>query len=465
VNVPQPNQCAMSRPGKKILLINPWIYDFAAHDLWAKPLGLLLLGGYLKTRGHRMSLIDCLDVYSPWMGVAEAVRPSRNSFHCGKFFKEPVDKPLPLKLIPRTYSRYGISENAFWKGLHGVGRPDLVLVTALMTYWYAGPFHVIGIVKKAFPGVPIILGGIYAGLCHEHAAVKSGADFVFAGGETDCALALIDEILDAPSEKIQQPPYPALDLYPHLDSVCLVTSRGCPYRCAYCASSLLEDCFTQRNPHDVVEEITHWVEKFHVRDIAFYDDALLVNASSHFIPIIVGIIEKRIRCRFHLPNGIHAHGITREVADLMFHAGFKTIRLGLETIDPVRQVETGGKVNDQVVREAVEFLKEAGFSRRDIGVYLMAGLPGQPWEEVEAGIESVWQWGALPKIAEYSPIPGTSLWEKAVRCSSYDIAGEPLFQNNSILPCHWEGFSREDLTGIKTRLQKRVSESLNQEST
>jgi len=30
---------------KRILLINPWIYDFAAYDLWVKPLGLLSLGG------------------------------------------------------------------------------------------------------------------------------------------------------------------------------------------------------------------------------------------------------------------------------------------------------------------------------------------------------------------------------------------------------------------------------------
>jgi hypothetical protein len=198
-------------------------------------------------------------------------------------------------------------------------------------------------------------------------------------------------------------------------------------------------------------------------DMAFYDDALLVNAPSHLVPILNAIVEKRIPCRFHLPNGIHARGLTREIAELMFRAGFKTICLGLETINPTRQGETGGKVGNQDIRTAIEFLRDAGFSSRDIGVYLMAGLPGQPWQEVEEGIEAVWRWGAIPRVAEYSPIPYTSLWEHAVRCSPYDLEGEPLFQNNSILPCHWEGFSWDDLEGIKARLQGRIRNEMGRE--
>jgi len=446
----------MIRRRKRILLINPWIYDFAAYDLWAKPLGLLSLGGYLRTEGYRVFLIDCLDVDSPWMESEEKARLFRRPYHCGKFFKEPVEKPRPLTSIPRTYSRYGITEAAFWRGLHAVGRPDLVLVTSFMTYWYPGAFRVIALVKKAFPGVPVILGGIYATLCHEHAVVNSAADSVFAGGDVDHALALVREILGTPVQKTYGASYPVFDLYPQLQSVCLATSRGCPYRCVYCASSLLAGHFSQRRPRDVVDEIYRWVHEFHVTDIAFYDDALLINPSDHFLPLLEGILEKGIGCRFHLPNGMHARGLTGEVADLMFRVGFKTIRLGLETINPVKQVETGGKVDDEDVRRAIEFLKEAGFPSRDIGVYLMAGLPGQRWQEVEAGIEKVLQWGALPRIAEYSPIPHTALWTEAVRHSSYDLEREPLFQNNSILPCQWEGFSWEDLAAVKVSLQRRV---------
>ena len=52
---------------KKILLINPWIYDFAAYDFWLKPLGLLYLGSLLRQNSHQVHFIDCLDPYHPAM--------------------------------------------------------------------------------------------------------------------------------------------------------------------------------------------------------------------------------------------------------------------------------------------------------------------------------------------------------------------------------------------------------------
>jgi radical SAM superfamily enzyme YgiQ (UPF0313 family) len=301
-----------------------------------------------------------------------------------------------------------------------------------------------------------MLGGIYATLCHEHAEAYSGADLVFEGGGIDQILALVNDIAGIHPEKSQTGSYPLFDLYSPVESVCLVTSRGCPYRCAYCASFLLESRYSQRDAQDVLDEINHWVAGFSVGDIVFYDDALLVHADRHLIPILKEVIERDIPCRFHLPNGIHARGLTGEVADLMFRVGFKTVRLGLETINPTRQIETGGKVEVEDVKKAVMHLREAGFSSGEIGVYLMAGLPGQSCGEVEAGIERVWEWGATPKIAEYSPIPHTPLWEEAVRHSSYDIRDEPLFHNNSILPCQWEEFSCEDLRSLKSSLQRRL---------
>jgi len=47
----------------KILLINPWIYDFAAYDLWMKPLGLLYIAGFLEESGYDVSLINWMDRY------------------------------------------------------------------------------------------------------------------------------------------------------------------------------------------------------------------------------------------------------------------------------------------------------------------------------------------------------------------------------------------------------------------
>ena len=48
-----------------ILLINPWIYDFAAYDMWTEPLGLLYIAGLLRENGYRINLINCLDRHHP----------------------------------------------------------------------------------------------------------------------------------------------------------------------------------------------------------------------------------------------------------------------------------------------------------------------------------------------------------------------------------------------------------------
>ena len=47
------------------LLINPPTYDFAAYDLWLKPLGLLCIARILTENGHNVEFIDCMDRNHP----------------------------------------------------------------------------------------------------------------------------------------------------------------------------------------------------------------------------------------------------------------------------------------------------------------------------------------------------------------------------------------------------------------
>ena len=143
-----------------------------------------------------------------------------------------------------------------------------------------------------------------------------------------------------------------------------------------------------------------------------------------------------------------------DFAALLFRSGFKTIRLGLETSDEAVQIETGGKVDNQGFRRAVKNLKKAGYPSEEIGVYVMAGLPGQEVEEVKETIALVRENGAKPILTEYSPTPHTSMFEKAKQMSPFDLESEPLFHNNSILPCQWEGFTLADLKRLKEDLKK-----------
>jgi radical SAM superfamily enzyme YgiQ (UPF0313 family) len=84
----------------------------------------------------------------------------------------------------------------------------------------------------------------------------------------------------------------------------------------------------------------------------------------------------------------------------------------------------------------------------------MAGLPGQRVQEVKESIEFVKEVGAKPMLVEYSPIPNTPLFEKAKKMSPYDLENEPLFHNNSIFPCQWDGFTMEDFKQMKNEIRE-----------
>ncbi|MBW1971400.1 MAG: radical SAM protein [Deltaproteobacteria bacterium] len=435
---------------KTILLVNPWIYDFAAYDLWAKPLGLLIIGGKLRKMGYDVELIDCLFSQENNSHVKK-----RKSYGDGKFIRQIIDKPNVLSFIKRHYCRYGITEEVFKERL-SKSSPLIILVTSGMTYWYPGLFRTIGIIKEIHPKVPIILGGIYATLLPNHAKRYSGVDKVFIGHDLTLLFHYIKNIVGLPKER-DNCSYPCFDLYPSLSYLCIITSRGCPFRCSYCASFKLYPNFKQKEIMEVVDEISYWHHKYNVIDFAFYDDALLINPNSHFIPMMKEILKRGLKLRFHTPNGMHAREISYEVASIMYEGGFKTVRLGLETIGK-KEKRFDSKVSKDEFSRAINLLHKAGYTPKDIGVYLLAGLPYQDFREVKEAINFVFDRGGYPKIAEYSPIPGTPLWQKAVKSSKFDLVSEPLFHNNTILPCQWKGFSLQDLADLKRYINEKAKE-------
>jgi radical SAM superfamily enzyme YgiQ (UPF0313 family) len=437
-----------------LLLINPWITDFAAYNFWIKPLGLLYIASLLREQGFRVVLIDCLDSFI-----------KRKEYRDGKFYKTKIQKPLPFQNIPKNYSLYGMPEEQFLEKLLSIQKPDMIGVTSGMTYWYPGLFKTIEIIRRIFQNVPIILGGNYATLCYDHAVKYSGADIVFKGRDERQLIKIISELSDFEfaiphsAFRTDELPYPAFDLYPQLDYISILTSRGCPFHCSYCTTPVWAGEFSRRDPFKVVEEIAYWTTRYSIQNISFYDDALLIKPSEHIIPILRELMKKEIRCNFHTPNGLHIREIDRELAELLFQSQFKTIRLGFETSNQVVQIETGGKVDNQEFKSSVKSLKRAGYSGEEIGVYIMVGLPGQRVGEVEESIAFVVEQGVKPIIVEYSPIPGTPMFEKAKQMSRFNLQDEPLFQNNSILPCQWESFTLADLKRLKENLKNETIEN------
>ncbi|MBW1732344.1 MAG: radical SAM protein [Deltaproteobacteria bacterium] len=442
------------------ILINPWVYDFAAYDLWAKPLGLLYLAGRLRKSGFTVHLIDCLDAYHALMEeTPDMKKPVRRRYGTGKFWKQNISKPPQLSTIPRAYSRYGITPQVFTTALKQTKRPEAIFITSLMTYWYPGVFEAVHLAKHVYPDVPVILGGIYATLCPEHASSYSGADFVISSPSHfwpgDLTRFLKKNIPDfAPEEKLEAfLPYPAFDLLTKIDYVSVLGSSGCPFRCPYCASSYLHPQYTKREPLELFEEVLFWHREYDVIDFAFYDDALLVDADTHISLFLEKIVRNNFNLRFHCPNGLHITYIDQEIANLLYKAGFKSIRLGLETADIEFQKRLGRKFSEGEFQQAVEHLKRAGFTTDQIGSYVLIGLPGQTGDQVAETMTYAGRMGTMPYLSEYSPIPHTAMWKEAVAVSRFDLVSDPIFHNNSIIPC-WDGDVFEKVSTLKAMVKE-----------
>jgi hypothetical protein len=432
----------------KALLVNPWVVDLAAYDLWSRPLGLLYLGALLEQRGWQVGLIDCMDRRHPSLAVAGGRDDGSGR---GKYRRERFDVAQALSgsrrgvigdllsSLGRPFRRYGISDTAFDQDALAIGPPDLILVTTRMTYWYPGARQAIDRLRRLFPKALIALGGVYATLCQAHARQWSGADVVIEGEGENQVLKMADSIapgrfdaLPVDLDRLDDLPLPAWRIAHHRDAPAVLTSRGCPMRCAYCASSNLFPSHRRRDPGRVADEILRLVQDFGARDIAFYDDALLSERTRCFEPLLDLLIAAGAPARLHTPNGLNASLIDEALAVKMRRARATTLRLSLETANATHLKRLNRPADVDGFLRAMEALRHAGFERRQLGVYLLAALPGQEESEVRDSIDLVLDAGGVPLVGEYSPLPGTAEWPRAVAESGLPLDEAPLLQNNSV---------------------------------
>jgi hypothetical protein len=449
----------LSRQPRALLLFPP-IYDFALYDLFLKPYALCRLGAWLARAGYQVRLVNAMDYKDP-RSVALLGSPPRDARGTGKFFRQVVPTPSAVAGIERSYARYGVVAESLEARIVAE-EPDVVFVSAGMTYWYPGVVEAIRIVKRAFPSVEVILGGIYPTLCPQHARATSGADVVVSGPAFP---QLIDILKDRSLPTTEHPVAEELLLLPEAnwDAGVLRLNRGCPLACAYCSSKTIEPRFSPGQPDLLVQTVLEMSRCFGTRSFAFYDDALLVSKEQGLLPFLEQLRRSELSLKFYLPNAVHLRFLDRRCAEMMKRGGFQEVRIGFESAQTAFHERLDHKLDTPMLADGLEHLFHAGFAHKSIIVYVLAGMPGQEAGEVEESVRYAASFGIRVQLAEYSPTPGSALWSKAVRSSSFALEEEPLTHNNSLLPLQWKGFTLDDLSRLKTltRNLSDPSEGLN----
>ncbi|MBU2615146.1 MAG: B12-binding domain-containing radical SAM protein [Elusimicrobia bacterium] len=132
--------------------------------------------------------------------------------------------------------------------------------------------------------------------------------------------------------------------------VTVVSSRGCPYRCTYCAQmSVFSYHFRVRDPINFVDEMEYLNKNFGIREIQLADDNFTFYRD-HAVKVCEEILKRKLDVTWALINGVRIDKLDTELLKLMKKAGCyymafgrSSVRRGFYSIVKKASVKTGLK--------------------------------------------------------------------------------------------------------------------------
>jgi radical SAM superfamily enzyme YgiQ (UPF0313 family) len=311
--------------------------------------------------------------------------------------------------------------------------------------------------KRRLPNATIVLGGVHASSLPEDTLQRLPSVDYIIKGEGERALTTLaekhiagktDEIRHIPGlayrdggEVIVVPPapwredldaiaFPAWDLFPWPMRVFpVVTSRGCPFKCVFCAR-MMGDRVRARSPENVIAELQLIAEKLGARELYFYDETFgfYEDWLDSFLTLMVQTgLSKKLRWGITT----RANLLTYDVAAKMKEAGCWKIDFGVESGDDrVLKLIKKGEHKEDFVR-ARSILKSAGITSHS---YFILGHPTETKESARRTIDFAVKLNTdVISLGIMIPYPGTEVARLAA-------AGEGGYKK---LSSDWSSYNKQ----------------------
>jgi anaerobic magnesium-protoporphyrin IX monomethyl ester cyclase len=298
-------------------------------------------------------------------------------------------------------------------------------------------------VKKACPDTVTIMGGPHVTFLPSETLMKcQQLDIVCVGeGErTICELAqavegkaslssvrgIVYRSGNRVAETLPQPliddldslPFPARHLLPMNRYTVLrkkatighvITSRGCPFNCIFCASSLLFGRkFRARSARNVIDEVEEVVSDYSPDTLEFTDDLFTLDHRR-----VEGICDEMKNRRLDVPWACSSRvdTVSRELLLKMREAGCVFIYFGVESGSQrtLNQMRKGITISQ--IENAVRWAKEIGIETL---ASFIIGWPGETIDDVEDTLEFAKRLDVdYAQFSFATPYPGTELYNLA----------------------------------------------------
>ncbi|HMF74534.1 MAG TPA: radical SAM protein [Bryobacteraceae bacterium] len=192
-------------------------------------------------------------------------------------------------------------------------------------------------------------------------------------------------------------------------SLNIVSSRGCPYRCNWCAKPIYGNNYHARGPQSVAEELLYLKTAYRPDHIWFADDIFALSpkwtyAFADAVAVRGAQVPFKMQSRCDL--------MTRETVEALRQAGCAEVWMGAESgSQRILDAMTKG-IRVEQIYEARENLRRHGIRAC---FFLQFGYPGETWTEIEQTISMVRQAGPDDIGVSVSyPLPGTKFYEMVV---------------------------------------------------
>ena len=298
-------------------------------------------------------------------------------------------------------------------------KPDVVLTSGMSVEYHMHVHAVVSLSKSVNPNVITVVGGVYPTVLSDVCLKDKNVDYVFLGhaeGRINNFLKLIltqnyrelektsgigigklNKINPLKSyivneKELVNPDYSCLDITPYLilDSIdfqfcskipqaSILTSRGCPFGCVFCASKTVSGRgILFRKASEVLDEIEFLIDRYGIKKLLILDDSFLSNRK-RAIEILQGFIDRQYNLKYNFLN-IAVWHLNSELLELIKQSGCFQINIS---------VETGSqRVMDEIIKKPLKLKIIPGIVKKckeleiDIIADFIIGLPGETWQEI-----------------------------------------------------------------------------------
>lgn len=421
-----------------ILLIQPPIRDFYLTAKRTLPYGLACVAAALRQAGFSVDILDGMATAKsreiPWPEGTQYLRP---------FYGRPDASPFALF---HPFKHFGYSIQHLSRQAENSGA-WLIGISSLCSAYAEMALETAAAVRKVCPKAVIVMGGHHPTALPERVMAHPAVDFVLRGdGEAGLPLlarALKNNVgldavpglvrrrpdgtiaVNAPVvvKDLDNAPIPAFDLvrWPFYQragkgSLSITASRGCPFRCTYCAvNAATFHGYRRRRVPSVMAEIEA-ADRIAPLGFIDFEDEHLTADRTWFLKLTAALKDYfgDRRPELRAMNGLFAPSLDEEIIAAMRSAGFKTLNLALIT---TCKVQLRRFKRPDITADLDRVLSLATQCRLNSVVYLIVAGPDQsPLDSIQDLLFLAAR-RVLAGVSVFYPAPGSSDYHWCMRNS------------------------------------------------